>query len=114
MNNISTSLPYIIGAICMAVFFLLAFVSANMVNYRTDHSDKRTRRVWFWIFAVLTLITTFCICYFGFAISIKVPARQEAFITSTCIATGVFFVAYIVFGFIISKVFKTKKVQSWF
>jgi TRAP-type C4-dicarboxylate transport system permease large subunit len=114
MNNVSTSLPYIIGGICFAVFFLLAFVSANMVNYRTDHSDKSTRRVWFWVFAALTAISTFCICYFGFAIGIKMPSKQGAFLNSTCIATGVFLVAYIILGLVVSKIFKSKKVQSWF
>ncbi len=114
MNNVSTSLPYIIGAISMAVCFLLAFVSANMIKYRTDHSDKRARRVWFWVFAALTAILTFGICYFGFAIGIRVPSRQEAFVSSSSYSTVAFFVGYIVLGFIVSKIFKTKKVQSWF
>lgn len=114
MNNVSTSLPYIIGAICMAVCFLFAFISANMINYRPDHSDKSSRKVWFWVFAVITLIATFLINYFGFAQGIKVKAHQSDFITATCISTGVFFVLYIVLGFVVSKIFKNKKVQSWF
>lgn len=114
MNQVSILLPYIIGGIVFAVCFLLAFVSANIINYRTDHTDKRTRRVWFWVFAAVVLIATFLICYFGWADGIRIPSRKSEFITHTSIATIAATIVYIIMGFLVSKIFKTKKVKSWF
>lgn len=114
MKSVSIMLPYIIGAICFAVCFFLAILSANLTKYRTDHTDKRTRRIWFWVIGVVMAIAIFLICYFGWANDITVPSKQSQFITHTCISTIAFFVLFVVAGLITSKAFKSKKVQSWF
>ncbi len=114
MKNVSMILPYIIGGITFFVCFLLALYSAGKINYKSDHSDKKTRRIWFWVLAVLTPVLTFLICYFGWATNIQVPSKADEFTNHTCYSTAAFFVLFIILGFIISKIFKTKKVQSWF
>jgi methionine sulfoxide reductase heme-binding subunit len=67
--------------------------------------------MWFWIFAILTPIINFILGYFVFMPIGKVA--QNKFIVALSIATGIAFVLYILLGFIISKMFKNRKLGDW-
>ncbi len=114
MRNVSITLPYIIGGISFAVCFLLAVLSAIMVKYRTNHTHNRIRRIWFWVICLFSGIATFLINYFGWAIKIRVASKQSAFISHSCYATIAVILLFIVLGWVVSKIFKEKKVSSWF
>lgn len=115
MNTTVVS-AYMIGAIVFVVCMLLSIVIANAIRFEagTNPQDKKKRKTWFWILAVVCPIAIMAVCYFAVYSGIRVPSRQNAYITAMGISSGVFFVAYIVCGFILSKTYSHSKLASWF
>lgn len=124
---------FLVGVVVALVFLLMAIVVSNAIYNEsgTNHKDIRKRRMWFWIFGVFTLIIAFVLLYFVFqpdsVVDLKnagvnmLPTEKNAYELSCShyskmcpIATVVSFVLYVTLGFIISKMFKTKKVGNWF
>ncbi len=113
MNN---SIAYLIGAICFIVFLLISVLIANAIAYESgvNPKDPAKRKLWFWILGILCPIATFLTLYFGWYNDIKIPAKAESFMSATMISTFASLVLYIVFGYILSKVFSHSKLKSWF
>ncbi len=112
--NANPTTAYMIGIVCAVAFFLLALLSAVMIAYRPDLKDKTTRKVWYWVLGIICAFTAFLVPYFAIYTDIKVPSKADAFMNAMIIGTCLSFVIYVIAGFIVSKSFKTKKVQSWF
>lgn len=116
MNNNQVAIAYILG-VAISLFFLL--ISAIVSNYAiifeggSNPRDKQKRRLWYWIFCVLSVIVTAGV---GFIISskIEVPTTQKNFNMALLIAMGIGLVLYVILGFILSKVFKHGKLGHWF
>lgn len=109
----SVTSAYMWAFIVMAVFFLLAALVANLIQYKPNDPGTSSRRVWFWIFCALTGVVGFSIDY-AIGSHIQVPTQQSNFMTHAAIATGVAVVVYIILGFIVSKIFSSSKVGTWF
>lgn len=114
--NATTISAYLIGVIVLAVCLALAIISANAIRYEAgiNPQDKKKRQMWFWALAVLTPVATIAVAYFAAYQGIKVPSRQTAYLTAMGISAGVGFVAYVVVGFVLSKMFSHGKLGSWF
>jgi magnesium-transporting ATPase (P-type) len=123
---------FLISGVIALAFLFLAWLVAVSIKFRPDHKDFKKRRMWFWIFGILALITSFILLFFVFG-TIQAHTREvlenvgygsEAidnyytlhthYMIMAPIATGVTFVVYTVLGFILSKMFKHKKIGSWF
>ena len=107
---------YIIGIVVFIVMLLIAAIVANAIAYQpgTNPTDPRKRKTWFWILGVLTPVLTFVLTYFIVYTGIKMRTVQDKYMTAMCISTAVSFILYVVFGFILSKIFKHGKLSSWF
>ncbi|MCQ2224484.1 MAG: hypothetical protein MJZ14_02005 [Paludibacteraceae bacterium] len=105
---------YLISGIACIVLFLLALVFSNGVNYEPDKSDVRKRKIIFWVFNIVSLLGGLALNYFLELKGIRVPSKAESYLIHMAIAAVVFFVLYIVIGFVLSKVCKGKKVETWF
>lgn len=114
--NATVASAYMIGAITFVVCILLAIINANAIRYEagTNPQDKKKRKTWFWIFAVLCPIAIMVICYFAVYSGIRVPSKQDAYLTAMGISSLLFFIAYIVCGFVLSKTHPHGKLASWF
>ena len=114
MNGTVAS-AYMIGAITFVVCLLLAIVSANAIRYEAgvNPQDKRKRKIWFWILAILCPIAIIGICYFAVYNGIRIPSRQDAYLAAMGISSGIFFIAFVICGFVLSKAFPHGKLASW-
>ncbi|MBQ7495253.1 MAG: hypothetical protein IJT75_05810 [Bacteroidaceae bacterium] len=113
MNNSQAS-AYIIGFIAFFVLILISAIVANLIAYAPDGSDRRKRKVAFWILGGLVPVATFAAGYFMYYQNIRVPSRAEAYMTALSISSAAFFVAYIVVGVVLAKIFNHGKLSSWF
>lgn len=115
MNNNQVAIAYILGVAISLVFLLISAIVSNAIKFEggSNPRDKQKRRLWYWIFCVLSVIVTAVV---GFIISsnIAVPGIQKKFNMALLIAMGIGLVLYIVLGFILSKVFKNGKLGHWF
>lgn len=114
--NTTVASAYMIGVIVFVVCMLLAIITANAIRYEAGIApqDKKKRKITFWLFAILCPIAIMAICYFGIYYDIRIPSRQDAYLAAMGISSGIFLVAYIVCGFILSKAFPHGKLASWF
>lgn len=120
----TTADVWIWAMIVLAAFLAIAVISALLVNYRPGGADKSVRRIWFWILAVLTPITSFLVNYFtkiqGFEATFKKigPAKiQQAVDTLTMqnvYSTIAVLILFIAIGWMLSVMFKRSKLGTWF
>ena len=115
MNDQSLS-AYIIAVVIALVFLLIAAVISNSIQYEGGNNpkDKGKRKMWFWIFAILTPVVIFLYGFLAVRPDINVPSLRDKYTTALSIGTGVAFVLYIALGFMLSKVFKNGKLGTWF
>mgnify|MGYP006907951039 CR=1 FL=1 len=115
MNSTVVS-AYMIGAIIFVICMLLAIASAQSIRYEAgiNPQDKRKRKIAFWVLAILCPIAIISVTYFTVYCDIRIPSRQNAYIAAMGISSAIFFIAYIVCGFVLSKVFSHGKLASWF
>ncbi len=108
---------YIISIIFAATFILIAAVIANQIKFEggANPKDPSKRKMWFWILAILNPITYFLVGGF-----VLVPNPEDdqmvydAYMAVVPFATAAGFVAYILIGFVLSKMFKNGKIGNWF
>lgn len=115
---------WIWAIIIMVAFFVLAIISAMLINYRPGGKDATTRKVWFWIFAILTPVTSFLVNYFHkihnfdtiFAKlgAAKITQQVHDLTMNNVYSTIAVFAAFIVLGFLLSLIFKRSKLGTWF
>ena len=104
---------YIWAIVITAVLFLVAVVVSNLILFKPNGSDIRSRKVCFWVLCVLTPILSLVVNYI-IAQGIKVSANQDAYILHTLISSGVAFVVFLGVGFGLSKIFSRSKIGTWF
>lgn len=114
--NATVASAYMIGTIVFVICMLLSIVIANAIRYEagTNPQDKKKRKTSFWILTILCPIAIMATCYFAVYSDIRVPSRQNAYLTAMGISSAVFFIAHIVCGFVLSKIFPHGKLSSWF
>ena len=104
---------YLWSALVLVVFFSVTLVLAHAVKRDDTHTGAGWRRLWFWIFAVLTLAVSFLINLW-IAHGIKIPHDHQLYINNSIVGAGAAFVLFVLFGFLLSKLFKNSKVGTWF
>lgn len=113
MNQVSMTSAYMWALVIMVVFFLLAVIISNLIIYKPNDPGTAKRRIWFWTLCVATGVVSF-IVNFIIGSGITVPTIQSSFYMHSGIATGVSVVLYIIFGFIVSKLFPKSSLGTWF
>lgn len=114
--NASVVSAYMIGAVIFVISMALAIVSANSIRYEagTNPQDKKKRKTWFWIIAILCPLAIMTVSYFAVYTGIRVPSKQDAYLAAMGISSLLFFLAYIACGFALSKTHPHGKLASWF
>jgi sulfoxide reductase heme-binding subunit YedZ len=108
---------YIIAVITAGLFILIAALISNAIKYEggANPQDPKKRKIWFWIFAILTPVVFFVLS--AFVLAPKAEDDQmvyDEYMKALPIAAAVGFVIYVVIGFILSKMFKNGKLGNWF
>lgn len=108
---------YIIAVIAAGLFILIAALVSNAIKFEggANPQDPKKRKIWFWIFAILTPVVFFLLC--AFVLAPKADDDQmvyDDYMKALPIAAGVSFVVYVVLGLVLSKMFKTGKLGNWF
>lgn len=111
MHTISA---YIIG-VCVAVALLIvSSIVSNCIAFRPDNSDCKSRKLWFWVFGVLSPVLTFVIALVLVYMGIKAKAKADSYMIAMAISSIVSFVLYTLCGFALSKMNKHGKLGNWF
>lgn len=122
---------FVVAIVCALGFLLLAMLVANLIKFEpgSNPQDPQKRKLWFWILGVLATILAFVLLFFVIPVPVEavdwdqivdVSAKRRYenlmahYTMMAGIATGVCFVVYILLGFILSKIFKNKKIGNWF
>jgi cytochrome bd-type quinol oxidase subunit 2 len=114
MNDQSLS-AYVMAIVIALVFLLIAAVISNLIKYEggSHPKDPGKRKMWFWIFAIISPIIIFLIGFLVVRTGIKVPSARESYTTALSLGTGLSFILYVVLGLILSKIFKHSKIGNW-
>lgn len=112
MQNLISA--YIVGIALTIVMLIIAAVVSNVIAYRPDNSDCKSRKIWFWILGVLTPVLTFVITLVVGYLSIKSHKKAENYMVAMAISSAVSFVLYIVLGWILAKANNHGKIGNWF
>lgn len=113
MDQVSITSAYMWALVSMAVCFFIAVIIANAVLYKPGNPGTATRRIWFWVFCIVSCIVGYLINYVVGS-NIDVPSTQSKYLMHSGIAAGISCVLYIGVGFLVSKLFPNKKVGTWF
>ena len=113
MDQISMTSAYMWAMVTMAVFFLIAVLSANMIIFKPNNPGTTARRIWFWVLFALTGVSSFLINVIVSS-EVDVPSIKSDYLMHSGIACAVALVLYVLLGFAISKIFKNSKVGTWF
>ena len=107
---------YVISLLVAIAAMLIAIIASNAVDYKpgVNSKDVTTRRIWFWVMGVLTPVISWVICYFLVYETARGKTHKADAMQAMCIAVAVFFVLYILVGWILSMVFNNKKIGTWF
>lgn len=105
---------YIVGIALTIVMLAIAAVVSNLIAYRPDNSDCKSRKTWFWILGVLTPVLTFVITLVVGYLSIKSHKKAENYMVAMGISSAISFVLYVALGWILAKANKHGKIGNWF
>ena len=106
---------YLTAVVTAVVFLGVAAFIGNSIAYEggANPSDPRKRRMWFWSLAATALSSFFL--YNMLAVSPSVAARwQSRFMSTSNYSALVLLGTYVLLGFVISRVFATGKLGTWF
>lgn len=105
---------YIVGIALTIVMLIIAAGVSNVIAYRPDNSDCKSRKTWFWILGVLTPVLTFVITLVVGYLNIKSHKKAENYMVAMGISSAISFVLYVVLGWILAKANKHGKIGNWF
>ena len=108
---------YITSIIAAGLFILIAALISNMIKFEggANPKDPGKRKMWFWIMAILNPVLFYVLSAFALAPN---PENDQMvyddYMSSLPIAAGIGVVVYVILGFVLSKVFKNRKLGNWF
>ncbi len=105
---------YVISAVTVIVMLIVASVVSNMISFRPDNSDCKSRKIWFWILGFLTPAVSFLIAFAFVYVDIKARSKASSYMIAMAISSIVSFIVYLIGGFVISKIDKHGKLGNWF
>ena len=106
---------YIFGAVAGQVFLVISALIANGIKFEggSNPKDPGRRKIYFWVLLVLSFIAFFLYNMFVVAKTIT-PNLQSKFMTTNIVGSLITILVYFILGFILSKMFSTGKLGSWF
>lgn len=105
---------YIVGIVISIVMLIISAITANMIAYKPNNTDCKTRKTWFWVYGVLTPVLTFIFTFtFGY-LSIKSHKKADNYMIAMSISSVISFIVYVVLGFVAAKSNKHGKLGNWF
>ena len=108
---------YITSIITAGLFILIAAIISNAIKFEggSNPKDPAKRKMWFWIMAILNPVLFYVLSAFALAPN---PENDQMVyddsMSSLPIAAGIGVVVYVILGFVLSKVFKNRKLGNWF
>jgi methionine sulfoxide reductase heme-binding subunit len=108
---------YITSIIAAGLFILIAAIISNAIKFEggSNPKDPAKRKMWFWIMAILNPVLFYVLSAFALAPN---PENDQMvyddYMSSLPIAAGIGVVVYVILGFVLSKVFKNRKLGNWF
>ncbi len=110
----STS-AYIISISTALIFLLLSAVVANAIKFEGggNPKDPQSRKIWFWILAIINPATCYLLGYFVFKPDANIMIVNN-YLNALSIGTAIGFFIYIALGFVMSKMFANGKIGHWF
>ncbi len=108
---------YITSIITAGLFILIAAIISNAIKFEggSNPKDPAKRKMWFWIMAILNPVLFYVLSAFALAPN---PENDQMvyddYMSSLPIAAGIGVVVYVILGFVLSKVFKNRKLGNWF
>lgn len=107
---------YMFAVITAIVMIGIAILVASMIQFQSgaNPKDRMKRKMWFWILAVLTPVIFFVYNLFLVLPNIKAGPAMNKFSLHSGLSPVIAFVLFVVFGIVVSKLFKRKKVGNWF
>ena len=112
--NFSVIPAWGIAGVTMVASLLLAILLANLVNVRPDMSDSKTRKIQFWLLGIGSLFIGLTLNYFIYYHDLRISSQQDSYRQHMWLAGVVSLVVYILLGIILSKIFKSSKLGTWF
>ena len=108
---------YIYDIIVALAFVLVLFIIANLIKWRPGSNDNSgsVRRTWYFILAVVTVLTSLGLDYYFFLTAVRVPAFVGKYAMHMGIAAVLSGIAYAAISFIVIKVSRIgSKMESIF
>ena len=107
---------YMFAVITAIVMIGIAILVATSVKNQPGPNprDAAKRKLWFWILGILTPIIFYAYNLTLVMPNIKAGPAMNKFFMHSALSPVVSIVIYIVLGVTISKIFKRKKVGTWF
>jgi uncharacterized membrane protein len=106
---------YIFGAIVGLACVFIATIIAKAIKFEggSNPKDPGKRRLWFWLLFFLSFAGFFL--YNMLIVSPTIASNlQSKFTTTNLIGSVISAAAYFIAGFVLSKMFPTGKLGSWF
>jgi len=107
---------YVFAAIAAVIMLALAILIASSIKYQPgpNPKDSSKRKLWFWILAILTPVSFYMYNLLVVTPGIKAGPAMNKFFMHSALSPVVSFVLFLILGITISKIFKRKKVGTWF
>jgi hypothetical protein len=105
---------YIGGAIIALLCLGIAILISNSIAYEagTKPKDARKRRIAFYVMGIIAMILLFAIS--SFSVTSLRGRQADEFQTVLLISVVVNALVYFVLGFLLSKIFSSSKLGTWF
>jgi len=107
---------YVFAVIAAVIMLALAILIASSIKYQPgpNPKDSSKRKLWFWILAILTPVSFYMYNLLLVTPGIKAGPAMNKFFMHSALSPVVSFVLFLILGITISKLFKRKKVGTWF
>ena len=108
---------YVISIVVAVIVILIATLVSNAIKFEggANPKDPRKRKIAFWIISIFAPVLTYVLGAFVIHPDQVIdPMGYDEHMQALPIGAIVSLVVYIVFGFILSKIFKNVKLRNWF
>lgn len=108
---------YLYDIVIAIIFVLIMVLVANIIKWQPGKNERSgiTRRVWFFVFMIVTLAASLALNYFAWFRYIAVPAFASKYTLAMIIASLVSMIVYFGLGFFLVKIARIgTKLQSIF
>ena len=108
---------YIISIVVAVAILLIAALISTSIKYQggANPKDSAKRKMVFWILMILAPVLTYVLGAFIIHPDKNTyPIEYDKHMQALPVGAGIAALAYIVLGFVLSKIFRNKKIGNWF